>query len=318
MPHGTTQSPVSSPIGGLQDLTRLVQRAPGFPEVLAALKNGRSATVDGAWGSAAALTAAALGLHAPTTLVILLAHVGDVDDFRDDVATFAGIAPEVFPAWEKLPREGNASDEIFGRRLRVLKRLRRPDPPRLVVAPFQAMLQPVPKPEALARMSRVVAVGDTVPVEELTAWLLERGLTRAEVVEVRGEVSLRGGILDVFPTDATDPVRIEFFGDEVESIRPFDVESQRSLDRWTSVTLTAAVDLAKADPASLGHPVDFFPEGTWVALLEPSDLRAEGRHYLGRIDDRRGLFTVETSFERLIRLPTIAVATLAADSLETT
>ena len=86
--------------------------------MLAALKNGRSATLDGAWGSASALAAAALALHAPTSLVILLAHVGDVDDFRDDVATFAGIVPEVFPAWEKPPRELNAVDEVFGRRMR--------------------------------------------------------------------------------------------------------------------------------------------------------------------------------------------------------
>jgi transcription-repair coupling factor (superfamily II helicase) len=318
MPHSSTRSAIGSSVGGLKDLTRLIQRATGLPEVLAALKNGRSATVDGAWGSAAALTSAALGLHAPSTLVVLLAHVGDVDDFRDDVAAFAGITPEVFPAWEKLPRELNASDEVFGRRLRVLRNLRRPDPPRLVVAPFQAMLQPVPKAEAMARMSRMVTVGDTVPVEELTGWLLARGMTRSEVVEVPGEFSVRGGILDVFPTDSTDPVRIEFFGDEVESIRPFDAESQRSLDRWNSVTLTAALGLEDADPASFGHPADFFPTGTWVALLEPNDLREEGRHYLSRVEDPRGLFRVESSFERLIRFPTIALSTLAADSLETT
>ncbi len=138
-------------------------------------------------------------------MVILLAHVGDVDDFRDDVATFAGIVPEVFPAWEKLPRELNAADEVFGRRMRVLKKLSSANPPRLVVAPFQATLQPVPKPEALARMSRTVAVGDAVPVENLTAWLLERGMSRAEVVEVPGEFSVRGGILDVFPTDCDRP-----------------------------------------------------------------------------------------------------------------
>src|SRR5215510_9041563 len=82
-PLATSQQPLAT----LKDLTRQIQRAPGLPEVVAALKNGRSATIDGAWGSAAALTAAALGLHAPTTLVVLLAHVGDVDDFRDDVAT---------------------------------------------------------------------------------------------------------------------------------------------------------------------------------------------------------------------------------------
>jgi transcription-repair coupling factor (superfamily II helicase) len=303
---------------GLKDLTREIQRAPGFAEVVAALRNGRSATVDGAWGSAAALVAAALGLHAPGVLVIVLAHVGDADDFRDDVAGFAGVVPEVFPAWEKPPRELTALDEVFGRRMRALKRLAGPNPPRLVVAPFQAMLQPVPPLEALSRMSRTLAVGDVVPVETLTAWLLERGMSRAEVVEVPGEFSVRGGILDVFPTDATDPVRIEFFGDDVESIRPFDVESQRSLDRWTSVSITAALSLDEVNSAGLGHPADFFPEGTWVALLEPTDLREEGRNYLGRLDGEKGFFTVESGFERLIRFPTIAVSTLAADSLETT
>ena len=318
MAKSSSRSPKSTAIKELKDLTREIQRAPGFPEVVAALKNGRSATVDGAWGSASALVSAALGLHAPSTMVILLAHVGDVDDFRDDVATFAGIVPEVFPAWEKLPRELNAADEVFGRRMRVLKKLASANPPKLVVAPFQATLQPVPKPEALARMSRTVVVGESVPVERLTAWLLDRGMSRAEVVEVPGEFSVRGGILDVFPTDSTDPVRIEFFGDEIESIRPFDVESQRSLDRWNSVTLTAALGLEEADLASFGHSVDYFPEGTWVTLLEPADLREEGRQYLGRLEDMRGLFTVERSFERLIRLPTIAVSTLSADSLEAT
>ena len=238
-------------------------------------------------------------LHAPATLVIVLAHVGDVDDFRDDVATFAGILPEVFPAWEKPPRELAGCDEVFGRRMRVLRWLGSNSPPRLVVTSFQATLQPVPKPELIARMARTVSVGEAVPVEMLTAWMLERGMARAEVVEVPGEFSVRGGILDVFPVDATDPVRIEFFGDEIESIRPFDVESQRSLDRWTSVTLTAAAGFDEAQIADFGHAARFFPEGTWVALIEPQDLREEGRHYLERLEDRRGLFSVEEGFERL-------------------
>src|SRR2546430_861422 len=77
-----------------------------------------------------------------------------------------------------------------------------PAPPRFLVAPFQALLQPVPTPELLARSSRTIKVGDTVAVEELTGWLVDRSMTRAEVVEVPGEFSLRGGILDVFPPDA--------------------------------------------------------------------------------------------------------------------
>ena len=306
-----------TPIRELKELTREVQHVAGFPEVLAALKNGHGATIDGAWGSAGPLAAAALGLHAPRTLVIVLAHVGDVDDFRDDVATFAGVASEVFPAWDRLPREASATDEVFGRRLRIVKLLAGPLPPRFLVAPFQALVQPVPTLDVLARCSRTVRVGDTVAVEELTAWLAERSMIRVDVVEVSGEFSLRGGILDIFPPDSTEPVRVEFFGDDVESIRPFDPESQRSLGRWNSVALTATPAL-NGEARNFGHIADVFPDGTWVALIEPNDLREEGRHYFGRIDDPRGLYSVESTFARLVKYPSITLATLAANSLETT
>lgn len=318
MARGTTQLSAPPPVGDLKDLTRLIQRATGFPELLAALKNGRSATIDGAWGSASALTTAALGLHAPTTLVIVMAHVGDIDDFRDDVESFAGVAPEILPAWDRLPRELDATDEIFGKRLRVMKQLAGPRPPRFIVAPFQAFLQPVPRPEIIEQLSRRLKVGDDCPLEELTAWLTQGGLARAEVVEVPGEFSTRGGILDVYPIDLPDPVRIEFFGDEIESIRPFDAGSQRSLDRWDSVTITAAPKFDGAHLEGFGHAAEFFPEGTWVALVEPNDLREEGRHYLSRLDDTRGLYPVEASFAKLIKFPSIAISALAADSLEAT
>jgi transcription-repair coupling factor (superfamily II helicase) len=318
MPRTTSSSTAVAGVRELKDLTRLVQRAPEFPELLAALENGHSGTIDGAWGSAGPLATAALGLHAPQTLVIVLAHVGDVDDFRDDVATFAGSAPEILPAWDRLPREARAGDEISGRRIRVVKRLASASPPRFIVTPLQALLQPVPTPEALERSSRTLAVGATVAVEELIAWLGERGMTRVEVVEVAGEFSLRGGILDVFAPDAAGPVRLEFFGDEIESIRPFDAESQRSLGRWEQTTLTASLPLDPASPASLGHVADYFPEGTWVALVEPGDLREEGRNYFSRTDDPRGLFSVENTFARLTNRPSITLATIAGPTLETT
>src|SRR5260370_38857799 len=69
----------------LKDLTRLVQRAEGFHPLVAALKNGHGATVDGAWGSSASLSASALGLHAPRTLLVAVAHPRDVDAWADDI-----------------------------------------------------------------------------------------------------------------------------------------------------------------------------------------------------------------------------------------
>ena len=319
MPRVSPRPPAApSPTGDLKELTRLIQRAQGFPEVIAALRNGRAATIDGAWGSAAGLVSGALALHAPTTLVVVLAHVGDVDDFRDDVAVFSGLKPEVLPAWDKLPREQDARDEVFGARLRAVGKLAGGLPPKVVVTSMQALLQPVPRPEVLRRMSRRIEVGDVVPIDELATWLMDRGMQRVEVVEVPGEFSLRGGIFDVFPTDSTDPVRIEFFGDEVESIRPFDAETQRSLDRWQNVTIAVPPTFDPDHLDDFGPASDAFPEGTWIVLVEQPDLREEGRHYLSRVEDPRGLYSVESTFQRLIRMPTIALSALAADSLEAT
>jgi transcription-repair coupling factor (superfamily II helicase) len=312
-----TRVSTSVPVRELQDLTRLVQRAPGFSAVLAALKNGHSATIDGAWGSAGPLVAAALGWHAPRTLLIVLAHVGDLDDYADDVATFAGIKPEILPAWERLPREAGPGDEVFGRRIRVAKAMASESPPRYVVAPFQALLQPLPRPELVLRGSRTIRVGDTVAIEELTDWLVGKGMTRVDVVEVAGEFSMRGGILDLFPPDATEPVRVEFFGDDVESIRPFDAETQRSLGRWDSISLSSMIPMDGDRLEDLGHVAQYLPERAWVVLVEPSDLREEGRHYFGRLDDPRGLYSVESTFAQLLRKPSIAVSTIAASTIET-
>ncbi|MFO0959040.1 MAG: transcription-repair coupling factor [Isosphaeraceae bacterium] len=300
----------------LQDLTRAIQRAPGFPELLAALKNGHAGTIDGAWGSAAPLASAALGLHAPATLLVVLAHPGNVDDFADDLATFGGARPEVFPAWERPPREADAVDEVIHRRLQVARRLAGNAPPRWVIAPMLALMQPVPRPGLLARHTRSVAVGDRLPIEELCDWLAQRGMSRSEVAEVAGEFALRGGILDIFTPDLARPVRLEFFGDEVESIRPFDPETQRSSDRWDRVDLVASPRVA--DPADEGHLAEWLPPGTWIALLEPNDLRDEGRLCLQRAEDARGLYQVEATLARLVKFPTITLATLASTSLETT
>ncbi|WP_152052942.1 transcription-repair coupling factor [Tautonia marina] len=316
MPDASTARSLADP-RALTDLTRLIQTADGFPEVLAALKNNRGATIDGAWGSAAPLAAAALSWHTPKTLLVAIPHVGDVDDFADDLSTFSSLPVAVLPAWEKPPSQANPGDETLARRLRIARQLL-DDPPRILAASFQALMQPVPTPEALARASRTLRVGETIPVEDLIGWFVERGMTRVEVVEVAGEFSLRGGILDVFSPDRAEPVRVEFFGDDVESIRPFDPESQRSLGTLDAVSLTAPVAAADHSPDALGHLADYLPEGSWVALVEPDDLKEQGGHYLGRVENRRGLFTVNGTFKRLTERPSIALSAVASASLETT
>ncbi len=83
-----------------------------------------------------------------------------------------------------------------------------------------------------------VRVGETLEIETLLRWLVEQGFERVPAIEVPGEFCLHGGILDLFPADAEDPIRIELFGNEIESIRRFDAETQRKLEELTEVELT--------------------------------------------------------------------------------
>jgi transcription-repair coupling factor (superfamily II helicase) len=314
-------------LDSLKDLTRIVQTAEGFHPAVAALKNGRGATVDGTWGSSAALIAAALGLHAPRSVFVVIAHPRDLDAWVEDLASFAGLRPTVFPAWDNRPSESTLIDEVAGQRLRVLKQLEAGEPPRYVVATIQALIQPVPGRAQLAQHRRVLRVNVPVDPDELVAWLVNRGFRRTEAVELPGEFSRRGGILDVFSADADTPYRLEFFGDEIESIRQFSPHTQRSLGELQSIELLGAGveqpdgggngDRGASLVAYTGHFCDYLPADAWTILVEPDDLHEQGKHYLERVADPRGLFSVPAVFQQLLRFPSVQESALPAASVET-
>ena len=306
-------------IDNLTNLVHIIQTAEGFPELLAALHGGHSGTIDGAWGSSSSLAAAALGLHAPQTLLVVIAHPRDLDPWSTDLASFAGVRPVVFPAWDNLPTEHQAADEISGQRLRVLKQLEAAEPPRLLLATFQALLQPVPDRGRLQANRRTLRVGETLDLDDFSRWLLDRGFRRADAVELPGEFSRRGGILDVFSPDADNPFRLEFFGDEIESIRSFASQTQRSLGQEQSVEVTGLDTPEEGGAATLrGHLCDYLPASAWTALVELDELREQGKHYLERVPDVRGLFSLEGAFQQLVRFPSVRLSALPAPSVEAT
>src|SRR5437764_678986 len=156
LPTATGRGKDRAPLAGLKDLTRLIQRTEGFHPIVASLKNGHGATVDGAWGSSAALVAAALGLQAPRTILVVLAHPIEVDAWVEDVAGFAGARPVVFPAWDALPTDNASIDEVAGQRLRLLKQMEGAQPPRFLLTTIQALVQPVPSRAELAGRRRML------------------------------------------------------------------------------------------------------------------------------------------------------------------
>jgi transcription-repair coupling factor (superfamily II helicase) len=308
------------PSGRLPDLAGCLEAHHGFDAVVASLRAGHGATFDGVGGSSCALLAATLARHAPGPLLVVCPHPAEIDNFVDDLALFTADEPARFPAWEALPTDRLVQDDVYGDRLRLLKRLALAgddDPqstPRLIVTSVQSLLQPVPSRDLLAAQTRRLRQGDDVDITALTEWLVQNGFHASPAVELPGEFSLRGGILDLFAPDWYDPVRVEFFGEQVESIRRFEVSSQRSLATLDSLELTVL------RPDSLGreHFSGYLPSGAWVLLVEPAELEEEGRRYLDRLDDPNSVHSVSTTFKELYRFPSATAEKVARGSFDTT
>jgi transcription-repair coupling factor (superfamily II helicase) len=141
-----------------------------------------------------------------------------------------------YPSWETLPHERlSPRSDTVGRRLAVLRRLAHPGddvsngPLSVVVAPVRSVLQPQVK--GLADLVPVELVkGEDAPLEDVVRGLSDAAYSRVDLVERRGEFAVRGGIVDVFPPTEEHPLRVEFWGDEVEQIRSFSVADQRTLE----------------------------------------------------------------------------------------
>ncbi len=304
--------------GHLKELPRWLEGTGGFSALLAALQSGQAATIDGAWNSSASLVTAALGRHTPSTLLIVLAHPRDLDSWDEDLVSFSGLRTVNFPAWDALPNADTVLDEIGGKRLRVLRQLEGDHPPKILLTTIQALLQPVPNREQLSKHRRRLRVGQEIPIDEIVTWLVGRNFQRMEAIEIAGEFSRRGGILDVFSPDAEAPYRIEFVGDTIESIRQFSPETQRSLGDVQAVEITAQGRPQTGDDFYRGNLCDYLPPRAWTVLVEAGDLEEQGKHYLERTVDVTSLFSVASVFKQLVAFPSIRLSALPIASVETT
>ena len=172
------------------------------------------------------------------TLLAVTATQRDAEQLRDDLVCLVGESDQLrrpgavdddvvlLPSWDTLPLERVSPEvAVMAQRLAVRWRMGSSEPPRIIVAPIRALLQRLTPtfPEPL-----VLAKNDSVDVDELIDRLVGLGYRRESQVEHRGELAVRGGIIDVFGPTAQAPVRIDLFGDEIDRLTTFDVGDQRS------------------------------------------------------------------------------------------
>ena len=193
-------------------------------------------------------------------LLVAVPTTAEVDRIAADLGVYLG-SDEVltFPAWETLPFERvSPSVETMGRRLETIWHLQDPDRcPRVVVASVRALIQRLsPQVELLEPIT--IGPGDMVDTQELVQALVDFGYRREPQVEHRGEFAVRGSIVDVFPSTADSPLRIDLWGDEVDRLCEFTVNSQRStIDRaealiFPSRELTATDEVRKRATELIG------------------------------------------------------------------
>jgi transcription-repair coupling factor (superfamily II helicase) len=182
-------------------------------------------------------------------IVVVAPTSTDAERIAHDLRAYLGDEEvDVFPAWETLPFERvSPSVETMGRRLRAMWRLGDPGRmPRVLVAPVKALVQRLgPHVEDVEPV--IVKPGDHVDLEDLVGSLVRTGYRREYQVEHRGELAVRGSIVDVFPSTADAPVRIDLWGDEVDRLSEFAVADQRSTEDLERVEIFGCRELRPTD-----------------------------------------------------------------------
>ena len=259
--------------------------------------------------------AAVAELSSSPTVLVATATAREAEQLAHDLGPFLGPeAVELLPAWETLPFERvSPATETMGRRLRTMWRLRHGSPagpeaaPRVVRRSRSGRCSKGSGPRVEDTEPVVVRRGAELDAQELVTRLVRAGYRREYQVEARGELAVRGGIVDVFGSTASHPIRIDLFGDEVDRLTAFEVASQRSVSELDQVelfgcrevvltddvrerarALSATATFARDNFARIGEGELFDGMESWLPWLSDSE-----RLFTDLLDERSRVVLVE-------------------------
>jgi len=205
--------------------------SPSLTQFLELAPSESSLLVEGLWNSPKAALLSML-LKKTGKQILVITSDKNENQIIDNLDYFGDHPIFEFPGWETLPGEEIApSPDIVGRRFEILYHLLLHQNPRIVFAPLQACLQKLPSPDKLKPSCNLWKVGEEIPFDALDDFLQALGYRKEPVVADKGHYALRRGILDIFPLSAPEPFRVEFFGDEIDTIRTFDPIGQKSIEK---------------------------------------------------------------------------------------
>jgi len=208
------------------------------------LREQESILIEELWNSPKALVAALAQKTTGKHILILTGASQEEIRLYHDFAYFTDSPIVDFPAWETMPSEEiPPSPDIVGERYHALYELLNQKKPAIILTSLQACLQRIISPENFVDLYLSLSVGQNMSFEQLTERLIKMGYRRQPVASDKGEFAVRGGIVDIFPVAKPDPYRIEFWGDDIESIRTYDPIGQKSIINVQSVEITPGQEM---------------------------------------------------------------------------
>jgi transcription-repair coupling factor (superfamily II helicase) len=287
-----------------------ILKAPAVQSLARRLENGGVLSCAGVCASAQPFFAALLQKLFPRRpIIIVTPDLKTQENFQQDLETWLAQISTLnsqilfYPAWEIFPHEGKLPHaDVISDRLQTLvalsdnSKLKTQDS-KLVATSVTALLQKTFPPGEIQSRTRVLERGSKIAPLDLVEFLEEQGYEPEAQVSQKGDITLRGGILDVFPLTSPWPVRLEFFGDELESLREFDPLTQISREEISNITLPPAGELGilknriqkpearsqNAGLSTINHQLstllDYLPRETTFLLCEPESLAVHAEEY---------------------------------------
>jgi transcription-repair coupling factor (superfamily II helicase) len=269
-----------------------------YNSVMAAWRRGiREQLLYGLTGSQKTFIEAAMFESLATSCIIVTHHQTQAEQtFADLQAFLPGDKIFYFPVQDIMPYTVDArSQEVTARRLAVLEQLNS-GKPCVVVAPVEALLARLAPRNEFSRRSIQLHVGQKVDREGILTMLVGYGYERVDQVEGPGQLAARGGIIDIFALNREHPIRLELFGDEIDSLRGFSVLDQRSKENLKEVTVFPAKELPPSDLYSTLF--DYTTPDTIIFMEEPTRIRETVSQY---IKEHREWKLLVVPWERLIQ-----------------
>ena len=209
-----------------------------------ALGNQESILIEETWNAPKAFIASLAQQATGKHILILTGASQEETRLFHDFPFFTQEQAIEFPAWETLPSENIApSPDVVGERYKVLEEISASNHPRIILTSLQACLHRLIPPHKFKNLYLHLKIKDSSPFDAFIQRLIEMGYQRRPVAADKGEFAVRGGIIDVFPVSSPDPFRVEFWGDDIESLRIYDPIGQKSISPVESLEITPAKEL---------------------------------------------------------------------------